>query len=284
MTFIITLGLKIIAVLALVGGLIQGYVALREMIAHHMPLGKKKKQLFILLWFLIAGISLYGAYNPSLLELSSSSPAPSLTAASNLSPFPNPTPSTVPAGTVLYNADWSKGADNWAVSNEWSTNGGMLVNDGSTTGNGILLAPPFQSPSANYSVDARIQFLKSTGLYGSYAFGIIVRSSGGSDGYACYLVNEYNVSASIAKVPSESSAYSPFIFGASSLQSYLHPVDTDWHTYRVEVSGSEIDFFIDTFTQPLLKVINSDYPSGTVVGLVDNTSVINVNYFRVTAL
>jgi Carbohydrate binding domain len=76
MTFTITLGLKIIAVLALVGGIIQGYVALKEMIARHMPSGKKKKQLFILLWFLIAGISLYGAYNQALLELAPSSPAP----------------------------------------------------------------------------------------------------------------------------------------------------------------------------------------------------------------
>ena len=76
--------LKIITAIATVGGLIQGYVALKQMISNHIPKGQKKKQLFILLWFLIAVISLYGAYNPSLLATPSSSYTPKPSATSTL--------------------------------------------------------------------------------------------------------------------------------------------------------------------------------------------------------
>jgi hypothetical protein len=186
-------------------------------------------------------------------------------------PFvPTPIPTVPPKGTVLYNADWSKGNDGWNITGEWNINDGVLVNNKSTIDTSKLLAP-LQLTTTNYAVDARIQTSET-----NYAFGIIVGSDGNSNGYACYMYHLYDGSVNITNDLSVNPRMT------SPLQSHLYQVDTNWHTYRVEVRGIQITLLIDN--QQFLQVLSSNHSSAREVGLIDENSAINVGGFKVTSL
>lgn len=107
MNYILSLVLKIVAAMATISGLLQGFVALKEITKDHMPPGRKKKKLFILLWFLVAFFCFYGANSPSLPPLfpdssptviSTQTPAILVTSTSS-SPIPTATSTPIPETT-----------------------------------------------------------------------------------------------------------------------------------------------------------------------------------------
>jgi hypothetical protein len=105
MRFLVSLALAIIAGIATLSGILQGYVAMREIITHHIQSGQRKKWFFILLCFIIASVSSYGVYDPSLLRLDSSSStpspiAPSTSLSSSSSSTPGPTPTSLSSSST----------------------------------------------------------------------------------------------------------------------------------------------------------------------------------------
>jgi hypothetical protein len=202
-------------------------------------------------------------------------PTTTLTATvTSSSPTSNPT--APPKGTILYNADWSKGNDQWNITNEWNTTDGILVNNGNAGSNSIILAP-IKITTANYVVDAHIEIPNNTGIYD---FGIIVGSDGNHDGYACYMFGSHNGPNGSVNITDDLSVLYPDLI--TPLQSHLYQVDANWHTYRVEVRGVQITFLIDN--QQLLQISSSNSSSVREVGLIDARSVINVSSFKVTSL
>lgn len=295
---------RVFLVLAIIGGIVGIFFSVISVVTNvvqgtaswlQLPRDIQKRLLLVISVCVILVIpygytSLSSQFKPDLpsstqvaTSTSTASPLPSVsspTATSTPPSFPNSTPTALSGRTILYNEDWSKGADNWTTGDGWNITDGMLENDGSTKSSGIILAP-FQPPSTNYSVEARIQFLSSIDMNSKYGFGIIVRSSGAGDGYACYIIGPDYAYALITEVAPSYSRLTLNYGSQIPLKSYQYPpVNTNWHTYSVEVRGSQINFLIDNRLYP--SATNGDYPSGTVVGLIDNDSIIHVSNFKVT--
>src|SRR5438874_809824 len=87
-----------------------------------------------------------------LLLVACSGSAPSTPSVSPTATIPS-TP-TIPAGTVLYQADWSHGLAGWQVTGGWKALHGYLQSDGSNT---LSLTPTYRPAVPNYAVEVRVQ-------------------------------------------------------------------------------------------------------------------------------
>ncbi len=188
---------------------------------------------------------------------------------------------TVTSTSLLYQADWSKGMDGWRGGSEWSVKNGMLVNNGNNQiiddANKISILAPFQPQTANYAVEAQIQFLGqvSSSSRGT-VFGIFVHGGSHLDeiGYDCYFDNRDN-SARI-KLASDTEP--------RRQQVIPHPLGTTLHTYRVVAKNNVISFFMDNMSMPLVEVTDNTFMLPGMVGLMDINSQIKVSSFTVSSL
>jgi serine/threonine protein kinase len=214
---------------------------------------------------------------------------------------PSPTPTPAPAaGTVLYQANWSQGADDWNLPPQWKAVGnGTLGSDGSADGsanNSFIVWAPASVTGSNYAVEANIQFVRSTDTFlnGSYEFGIIVRGDGNSSGYEAGVQNmqpDYlsdlpqGAKTLIANIQgdntgSTASGYRGFATTEGLLQHQAYQPDTQPHTLRAEVFGNTIKLFIDGTL--VVSTTDNTYTAGRV-GLRAVDADINVTSFKVIA-
>lgn len=184
------------------------------------------------------------------------------------------TPSPCLVKCVLYHADWSQGLDGWmGDSQEWSVNSdGILVSNGNYQNNKFLIAP-YQPKTANYAVEAQIQFLKpGIPSADSPLFGVRLRGGEYEDtnGYDFYIFND-TARIRVALDPD-----------AHVLAKKPYHLDTSWHTYRFEANNDTLTGYIDN-VQVLLASDFNHTQSGSV-GLFDINSQINVRNFTVFSL
>lgn len=203
----------------------------------------------------------------------SPTPIPSPTPTTMPSPTPSPTPASPQPGTVLYQANWSNGLDGWAGSQDWKSQGGMLVSDGTyqdTNGSQIspTIEPPYQvKETSDYAVEVRIQQLGGQGCFDA----VVLRGSVATDG-----VQGYRFTIGCYGGATIYAAH------GSSLNQIAH-VDFDpgntWHTYRLEAKGTSITAFIDGIQ--VLGVTDATYLSGGVLGMKSEATQIDVSSFKV---
>lgn len=204
----------------------------------------------------------------------------------------------VRAGTLLYQANWTQGSDQWAGSSEWSApHNGQFGSNGTSTNNFISWSAT-QLPSLNYRVEATIRYVRSTYTSDSshsYEFGIVVRGDGGGNGYEVGVEHTNNASVNgqtstlISIINSDNTGFFNSTDGFSSSNSILKQntasrlqPDT-WHTYKVEVSGNDIKYYLDGLLQ--FETSDNTYiTSGTRVGLRAVYADVDVKDFKVTAL
>lgn len=195
---------------------------------------------------------------------------------------PTPTATLIPTMTLtplnLYQADWSKGIGEWKGGSQWSvSSGGILASNGNSQ-NVDYLKAPYQPKTANYTVEAQIQFVKETSTPDNAYFGIFVRSViPGKQGYDGYLFSGNSSDNGDAKIRIADEPGSSRVLGFVP-----YPLDTSWHTYRVDVQGSTITLFIDN--QNVMHVTNNKFTSPGLIGLLDGTCQINVRSFTVFSL
>ena len=199
----------------------------------------------------------------------------------------------VKAGTLLYRANWSQGADDCNGSSQWNTpDNGQMGSSGTDT-RSFTTWSAIQLPTTNYAVAAKIRFVRSTypdAYYRHYEFGIVVRGDGNGNGYEVGMVDSpyYNVQrqgALIALINNDNNDNSKAGFSNANgvLQNAAYKlVPNAWHTYRVEVKANDIKFYLDG-TQ-LAKTSDNTYLSGTRVGLRAVDADVDVSDFSVTAL
>jgi hypothetical protein len=200
------------------------------------PLLKKSPALLLLLVsFLLFSLGACSAGTSSTTV----PPKASVAAARHLSPTPTP----LPAGTVLYQADWSHGLTGWTGAQGWKVVQGQFVSDSSGT---ATLTIPYRPTVSDYAVEVRIQIVRSVPPYGGY-YEIVAPKLPGKDGYHAGVLD--------LKAPG------PRPFGDHpQSQVYLDPSGdmnpgsgipqdyepgSGWHTYRVEVRGNEASLLDD---------------------------------------
>jgi hypothetical protein len=197
------------------------------------------------------------------------------------------TPTPPAPGTVLYQADWSSGRNGWSLPQGWDTVSGELVNDGTNGEPSELTAlahPPTITPyTADYAVEADIQVVRQTSWFCVYpGFGIAVRA----ESTGLYLVGMVSDSDGwlgfILDTSSKSSACSFNRLLQSALVKNSFNLDTDWHTYRVEVRGNDIKLLVDGNT--VIETTDNHHLRSNAVGLWSAAVVLNVRSFKVIAL
>jgi hypothetical protein len=205
------------------------------------------------------------------------------TAATTATIAPTATPRNLSPGTVL--CSFEAGASDWS---EWPTGGsswsllnGKLLSNGQNSGDQlgpILYAPSrCDPPTGDYFVTAKMRVVQIGGF--TSGFGLEARINTLQDGL-------YSYSGSLANWSDPASA-SILLRDGNSLPVGLISADfaigTAIHTYKLQVQGNTVSFFIDGV--PLLTIQdNNDLMAGQV-GMWDGSgNQIEVSSFSVTTL
>jgi hypothetical protein len=242
----------------------------------HKASRSRKAPLFVLLIMLLLAASTVGIFyltgNNLLSFLKPTATKTTFPTVTPTHPIPTPPP-------FLYQADFSHGENGWlsgSHSSQWRyDNVNKVLGCDGTAQNDFYLVAPYQPKTANYAVEAQIQFLRFTAPYTSSNpndfFGIFVRSSDpGNMGYDSYIING-EVKIRIAQGANPN----PLPYGHYSL-------GMSWHTYRVEVKGNTITFLIDN--HKMAQLADNTYTVPGLIGLIDNSTQLNVRSFTVFSL
>jgi hypothetical protein len=147
----------------------------------------------------------------------------------------------------------------------------MLVCAGQDTTTSVGAVAPVDVSSANgYAVEANIQLLRYNPADGS--FGLVVRVQQNGDGYGFGATTDGTIVLS-----TDQSGVLP-----TTLDSKPFDPGSDWHRFRIEVSGNNFRAFIDGSL--VLSAIDNNFVAGDRIGLWSSGAQLNVRQFTVTAL
>lgn len=185
--------------------------------------------------------------------------------------------------------------NNWSGSAEWThVNTGAIGSDGSDDGSSgkdyNIWASAFQPTTANYAVEAKIQYVRSTDYRARYEIGVLVRGDGSQNGFEIGMEQFYdcNQSAVVSKafiaVLQNNSANTGYCdeLTTPKILTKAYPLGTDYVTYRIEVKGNEIKLLING--NAILDTTDNHYQSAGQIGLRDIYGDINVASVKVFAL
>lgn len=270
-------------------GLVNGIVALASYLFDVKNLKHRHKILLICLplavIFIMGGVASW-IFGPALLNTPTAQSHSSQTinnsptatraisvASATSTPSPSPTPTVTPSptpstpGPLLYKADWSHGMDGWNGSSSWQVVDGEMVYQGNNQQQDTIIAP-YQPATADYAVEAQIKLLSQWTGYSWY--GCVARADSSRTGYSgiVYGDNQGNSTATIQPFFPERVPYT---------------IDSNWHTFLLEVKGTQITFFIDG-NKVVGPYDDTSYTSAGQVGLLDETVKIEVKSFAVYQL
>lgn len=194
------------------------------------------------------------------------------------SPTPSPTPTVCPLPCLLYQANWSNGANDWSGSAYWKFFNGMLINDGTDNlceGFSIEYPPtlysPFQPEVADYAIEIRVQIVRQThnncsdnGFFG--VGGRLASSNGGWTGYQMVVgqgsenITDYN----------------------SRLATGNLDPGNSWHTYRFELKGTDLKLKIDGAL--ILETSDAKYLYPGQLGIWSSALYLTISSYKVIAL
>ncbi len=191
-----------------------------------------------------------------------------------------PTPTTLPSGTLLYQSDWSHGLDGWQASGGWKVTHGMLQSN-SNSENVITL--PYMPAVADYAIDVRFQIVSIPTSGGNVI--VTADKTPGKDGYTAGIMNL------LAPGPR-----SPF--ANPEVQVFINPIDamesrpqvSDYepgsmqHTYRIEVQGPLVQFFIDGLRKSSAVSSQTNFLSNGPIRLRVDKAIVRVFSMRMTVL
>ena len=108
------------------------------------------------LWAVIFGCLIFlltaCATGPSATQAPAASPTPAAPTAT-----PQAKVTTLPTGTVLYNANWSHGLSGWQGTRGWKVVNGQLEADSSGPN---ILAIPYRPTVSDYAIEVRLRVVR----------------------------------------------------------------------------------------------------------------------------
>lgn len=159
------------------------------------------------------------------------------------------TPMPTPIVGVVYQANWSKG---WSGkgTRDWAVTNNELVNDGSSYSeqpDPTILAPYTMTTTSNYAVETEVHVIA-----GWPCFDMALRGTSTPDGWHGY---KAAVCDEKIRLQADNAILATVPFNPGTI----------WHSYRFEVKGSHLTFFVDG--HPLAETHDTRYRSGGQVGL-----------------
>jgi hypothetical protein len=194
---------------------------------------------------------------------------------------PTPTVPVVPAGTVLFRADWSHGLSAWGNQHGWKLVNGMAQSDVSI---GNALTVPYLLTVRNYIIECRFQVVNvpRTGGY----FIIKAPHLPNKDGYTAGILNLYAPGARTSPYGNPEALI--YLDPLDDMQARMAPIDYDpgsnWHTYRVQIKGPAADLFIDGSDSSTAVSEKDDSLSTGPLQVISSLAVVRISSVTITAL
>lgn len=194
-----------------------------------------------------------------------------------------PTATSLPAGTVLFQANWAQGLSQWQVNGGWKIIGGQLgiENDSSNTETLII---PYRPTVANYAIEIRIEIVRLPQEGGNWEF--FAQKQPGKDGYQADVFSLYGTEARpFGQHPSAVVNIDPI--SDTSAGTGL-PIDYEpgfnWHNYRIEVRDNSAKFLDNGSQIGYANSMTTDALSNGPLGLSCTSVVLRVSSLRILSL
>lgn len=236
-------------------------------------ISRKNRLSFLFLLSTLSVLLLVGAM------LLTSWPASLFSRQTHSAPHTTPSVPSPASGRLLYQAPWSKDNGGWAASTHWhwsDQNGGMIATD---SGTNSLMFAPYQLSTSAYAIEASIQRLSYTNMDGT-AYGVVVGRTP-DKGEVCGVgIHEKPEHFFISQLTPPTTQSQPHV----DIDLLRSPVtmNTQWHTYRVEVTANHIRYFLDS--KFIGQVNNDNHIQGGQVGIYAVGVFINIKSFSIFAL
>jgi 3-keto-disaccharide hydrolase len=222
---------------------------------------------FLVVYFIISLLACSAGNTTQKTSVSPSTPA-------------HPTPTTLPKGTLLYQSDWSHGLAGWRGSTGWKLAQGFLQSDLS---NDNSITSPYMPAVPNYAIEVRFQIVSVPQNGGSFV--IMADKAHGKDGYTAGILNLLGPGPHSEFANPQVQVYlDPLSSMDSSMEVYDYEPGFSWHTYRVEVQGPRVDFFIDGLRKSSAYSTQTDFLSNGPIRLRTAMAIVRVSSVRMTAL
>jgi hypothetical protein len=195
----------------------------------------------------------------------------------------SPTPTPLPAGTVLYKADWSHGLAGWPGAQGWKVVQGQLESGSSGSATFTI---PYKLFVSDYAIEVRLEIVRLLSQIGGSSFTIFATKSPGKDGYQAGVSNLLSSSPHpMAAHPQCQVLLDPYSDMATGggLPAAYYP-RPGWHTYRVEVRGGEAILLVDGAQINSTSSKQTDVLSNGPLGLSSQMVVLRVSSVRILAL
>ncbi len=193
-----------------------------------------------------------------------------------------PTATSLPAGTVLYQADWSHGLASLQGTHGWKVVRGQLE---TSTSDPAMLVVPYRPTVINYAIEIRLQIVRLFQTNGGY-FTIMASKEAGRDGYQAG-VN--GLEGSQSRPNGAHPQAQVYIDPISSMAiGSAYPIDyepgSEWHTFRVEVQGNEAILLVDGVQIGRASSEKTDLLSNGPIRLSSALLDLRVSSLRIVAL
>ncbi len=191
---------------------------------------------------------------------------------------------TVAGGTALYQTSWRNGTSSWTPAGpaHWQVVNGLLTSDGS--GASSLLAPNQPALSQNYVVQATVAALGLNDQNAGYnSFGLIVRATQNLDPTDQYGGDNNSISA--GRFSDSNGGLAGMwegIWESSFLDRSNFSPGSTYHTYRVEVRGTNLKLYVDN--QLMCQTTDAKFLPNTRVGIFTNNTQLSVKDFNIRNL
>ena len=153
--------------------------------------------------------------------------------------------------------------------------GGMLVNDG-TSDAPLFIGAPFQPTTPDYAVEVEMQWARD-----GETFGFVARG-GDEGGYWVGFAPDCNWEPNEDDIVLWAPLIDSFCAEEGRIAGTEVELDTEWHTYRLEVQGNIVRVFLDGGL--MIETTDNRFLSAGQVGLWSDGAQVNVRSFTVIAL
>lgn len=179
-------------------------------------------------------------------------------------------PQATPVAQVLYQADWSHGADGWQGDPVWRATGGVLTTVNSTTATrgqnldeGMIFAPYAPPAGVAYAVEAEIRIRNAVSEIGGA--GVFAKADASNDAYnGGYHAGNELPENQLLMLGNHHQGDS-FWSGVPGRPFRVVAMDNEWHVYRLDVNGNALTFSFDG--DLVVRVDDAEFQTGTGLGL-----------------
>jgi hypothetical protein len=194
---------------------------------------------------------------------------------------PTPTVPSVPAGTVLFRADWSQGLSAWGNTKGWKIVNGMPLSDLSVDN---ALTVPYLPVVHNYVIECRFQVVRVPHSGGYFV--IKAPRTADKDGYTAGILGLF--APGTRKSPYSNPEATIYLDPLDHMQAHMAPIDYDpfnnWHTYRVQIKGPAGDLFIDGADSSTAVSAQGQWLSNGPLQIVSSLAIVRISSVTITAL